>query len=140
MSWEAERVLEGVFHFGAPVNIWEMELDKESSDDLGYYCIHMLIDNDLELAGRLKMKMSSGSGGEFQRLIVMESPKTRSVHADNWIEHSLYGAWLYSLQTDYSPEYYPFGIWKGWTLGIAFNKTKANEAAVAKLFHGYHSI
>ena len=134
MSWESDRVLEGIFHFGGPVNIWKMELDKGSSDDIRHYCIRMLIDDDAELASRLKMKMLSGSGGEFQRLIVMEGPKTRSIRTDNWIEHYLYSPWLYSLQTDYHSEYYPFGIWKGWTLGIAFNKTKANAAAVSHLF------
>jgi hypothetical protein len=111
MGWEADRVLEGIFQFGAPINIWKMQLDKDSSGDLGYYRIHMHLDNDAELASRLKMKMSSGPAGEFQRLIIMESPKTRSVQTNNWTEHYFYGAWLYSLQIDYQPDYFPFAIW-----------------------------
>ena len=140
MSWDSDRVLEGIFQFGAPLNIWKIELYKESNGDLGYFRIHMLLDDDADLAGRLKMKISAGSGGEFQRLIIMEGPKTRSVQAEHWIEHYFYDAWLYSLQTDYSPSYYPFSTWKGTTLGIGLHKTKANIAAVQRLFHNYRSM
>lgn len=140
MGWEANRVLEGIFQFGAPLNIWKMELYQEQNGDLGYSRVHMLIDDDADLAAKLKLKMSGASLDEYPRLIIMESPATRSVATDHWKEHYFYDAWLYSLQTDYRPSHYPFGIWKGWTLGIAFNKTAANRASTASLFGAYKSV
>ena len=83
MGWESDRVLEGIFQFGAPLNIWKIELYSESTGDLSYFRIHMLLDQDADLAGRLRMKMSGSSSGEFQRLIIMESPKTRAVETDH---------------------------------------------------------
>ena len=134
MGWESDRVLEGVFQFGAPLNIWKMELDKDDTGDLAYFRVHMLIDDNADLAARLRMKISSSKTDTFQRLIIMESPKTRSIKTDYWKEHYVYDPWLYSLQTDYRPTHYPFGTWHGWTLGIAFYKTTANKSAVAHLF------
>jgi hypothetical protein len=139
MGWEADRVLEGIFQFGAPLNIWKIELYNESNGDIGYFRVHMLLDDDADLVASLRMKMSSSSN-EFQRLIVMESPATRSVKTEYWREHYFYNAWLYSIQTDYKPSHYPFGSWKGWTLGIAFQKSAANRSAVANLFGAYSSM
>lgn len=135
MSWEADRVLEGVFMFGGPINIWQMELYQERNGDLGYYRIHMNIDDDEYLLSRLREKMK-GEITYYPRLVIMESPRTRSVPAQYWTESFIYKAWLYSLERGYRPTTYPYEPWPGWTLGIAADKTKANIASVSHLFRG----
>jgi hypothetical protein len=139
MGWEAERVLEGIFMWGEPLNIWEMELYNERNGDLGYFRVHMNIDDDSYLADRLMAK-TKGPIHYYSRLIIMEGPKTRSVPATHWTETFIYNAWIYSLQTDYSPSNYPHSVWPGWTLGIAADKTKANKASITNLFRVYKRL
>jgi hypothetical protein len=140
MGWESGRVLEGIFQFGEPLNIWKIELYDDRNGDLGYFRVHMQLDDDPHLVARLKMLMAGTSSYDFQRLILMEGPQTRSIKTDLWMKHYFYKASLYSLQTDYQPSYFPFGPWKGWTLGIAFDKTKENVAAVSNVFGAYRSM
>lgn len=136
MGWEADRVLEGIFMWGAPLNIWEMELYHDRWGDMGYYRIHMNLDDDPDLVERLKGKMK-GPIHYYQRLIIMEGPQTRSVPVTTWREWYFYKVWLYSLQTDYRPSRYPYDPWPGFTLGIAFDKSKANDTSIGGLFGGY---
>ena len=52
-------------------------------------------------------------------------------------DYTFYNAWLYSLEWRYLPSQYPYQHWKGPTLGIAFEKTPPNVAAVKSLgIHG----
>lgn len=139
MGWEADRVLEGIFQWGTPINIWEMELYQERNGDLGYYRIHMNLDDSSYLIERLNQKIK-GPIHYYPRLIIMEGPKTRSIATTDWREYFFYKPWIYSLQTDYSPSQYPYERWPGWTLGIAFDKTKENDTAVKNLFSAYRRM
>lgn len=129
MAWEANRVLEGVFLFGAPLNIWRMELDRDRYGGGKYFHIHMQIDDDQNLSDRLMHRIRAETGIEhFPRLIIMEK------YGDFWREYVFYKPFIDSLQTNYRPTQYPLDQWKGWTLGIAFEKSAANKSSVLALF------
>ena len=132
MGWESQRVLEGIFQFGAPLNIWKMELDLDRYGDRPKFVIHMQIDDDESIANQLNQKIRSDQ--KWPRLIIMEGPERRSISTTNWREWIFYQPYLYSLQKAYSPSQYPYDVWKGWTLGIAFDKSAANKASVRGLF------
>ena len=128
MGWDTEWVLEGLFMFGAPLNIWKMEVYNERGSGLSYHRIHMNLDDDPDLFTRLNNKIKAEKGIEnYPRLILLDW-KTQYPH-----EYYAYKPWLYSLEMNYSPSRYPYDPWKGPTLGIAFDKTKANEHIIERL-------
>jgi hypothetical protein len=129
MAWDTEWVLEGMFMFGAPLNIWKMEVYRESGGTpLSYYRIHMNLDNDPDLFTRLNNKIRAENRIErYPRLILIDW-KTQYPH-----EYRMYSPWLYSLESDYRPSKYPYDPWKGPTLGVAFDKTPDNKPVVERL-------
>jgi hypothetical protein len=130
MPWDTEYLLEGLTTFGAPLNIWEWEVYEQPTgyEPLDYHRIHMNLDNDPALRTTLMGKMkSNGSIFYYPRLIMMHLKTERPR------DYCFYNAWLYSLQTKYRRSMYPFETWEGVVLGIAFEKTKANEGAVKRL-------
>lgn len=131
MGWETDYVLEGLWTFGAPLNIWKMEIAATPplSDPLSYDKLHLKIDDDASLWVRLMELVSST--GTLTRLNVVQVGSR-----DHYIESPR----LYSLQRGYKSSDYPYETWPGATLGIAFDKTPANDASMAKLFRGYDSI
>src|SRR5438876_4477991 len=133
-SWDGDYVLEGLFEFGAPVNIWQMELDYDRSKDLTYKKIHMRIDDDFELFSRINGLFNAPNSWDMPRLIIMESPRRRSIKTDYWREFYIYKVTLYSLQDHYRPTQYPYDPWQGFTLGISFPKSKENSATLQNLF------
>ena len=129
MGWEAQRGLEGIFEFGAPLNIWAIELDWDHWNDRQYFVIHMQLDNDDNLGQRLMSKMKSEEGiYKYPRMIIMEA------RSSAWREWVIEGAYLYSLEKNYRPSQYPHNPWLGWTLGIRFDKTKLNKGSVMGIF------
>jgi len=135
MGWESQRVLEGIVQFGAPLNIWRIELDYDRWQDRQYFVVNMQLDNDGDLAQRLMGKMKSEVGiYHYPRMTIMEGPGHRSITTTVWREWVIEKPYLYSLQPDYSPSQYPYNVWKGWTLGIRFDKTKLNKSSVMGIF------
>ena len=139
MSWESNIVLEGMFEFGAPLNVWRMQLERDRYGDRQYFYVWAQLDDDPYIASRVMQVWNShgewayeGKGlKRFPRLIVMERP------ISEWHEYVFYGPWLHGVATNssYRPGMYPYDNWKGLTLGIAFEKSKANQTSVNTLFH-----
>jgi hypothetical protein len=128
-------VLEGIFQFGAPINIWRMELDYDRWDDRKYFVVHMQIDNDDYLFQRLMEKIRGEEGiYRYPRLLILEGPAHRSITTTDWRERVIEKPYLYSLVDKYMPSQYPYDMWLGYTLGIAFDKTKLNKGTVMDIF------
>jgi len=136
MSWDTDYLLEGLTTFGAPLNIWKWEVYQQDPgyQPLDYHRIHMNLDNDPDLFDTLMKKLRNGGTIHYyQRLIIMRKMAQNTPGRD----YTFYNAWLYSLEWRYLPSQYPYQHWKGPTLGIAFEKTPPNVAAVKSLgIHG----
>jgi hypothetical protein len=131
MGWDTEWQLEGFFYFGAPLNIWKFEVYEENVgyQPLPYHRIHMQIDDDPDLFNRLWALTQTGSLQYYDRLIMMNT----GANVQYKHEFSYKKVWLYSLETQYRPSRWPYTPWKGYTLGIAFDKTPENDAVVARM-------
>lgn len=139
MSWESNTVLEGIFEFGAPLNIWRAQLVRGGKEPSGleFSHVHMQIDNDEYLAARLDQKIKAVyvqayDAGEplyyFPRLIIMR----RAIQ--NWKEWVFVKPWLHGVYRNYKMTGYPYDTWDGWTLGFCFDNTAANRTAALDLF------
>jgi len=137
MGWDTEWQLEGFFYFGAPLNVWKFEVYEQNVgyQPLPYHRIHMQIDDDLDLFNRLMALTKTGSIQYYDRLIMMDTGPNVQYKHEYWFRK----AWLYSLETEYRPSRYPYDPWKGYTLGIACDKTPENDAAVGRLTHMWWS-
>ena len=139
MSWESNIVLEGIFEFGAPLNVWRIQLESDRHSDRQHFYVWAQLDDNSYIETRLFQVWKAhcewayeGKGlKRFPRLIVMEKP------ISEWHEYVLYGPWLHGVATNssYRPGQYPYENWNGLTLGIAFEKSKANQTAVNGFFH-----
>lgn len=134
MSWESNTVLEGIFDFGAPLNIWEAQLTGGGrlANGQGVSHIDMQIDDDDYLANRLDQKIRSEEGIHYYpRLIIMQK---RSSPQDIWKEWVFLRPWLHGVHRGHQMSGYPWTKWDGWTLGICFANTEANTNAALSLF------
>jgi hypothetical protein len=130
MAWDTDYIFEGLHMFGPPLNVWKWEIYQSpyGPESLSYYRLHLNIDDNEDLFQRLLHQTTDGSGIRYyQRLIMMHLNIPRPK------EFFFYKAWIYSIEKNYRPSQYPYTEWKGPTLGIAFDKTKANSTAVQNL-------
>lgn len=130
MAWDTDYQLEGLTMFGPMLNVWKWEVYQQDPgfQPLDYHRIHMKIDDNADLWDKLMgMFKTSGTMKYYKRLIMMH------LNIDRPKQYCFYDAWLYSLEKNYRPSQYSYEPWPGATLGIAFDKTKVNVAAVTHL-------
>jgi hypothetical protein len=124
MAWDAEYALEGIFLFGAPLNVDRYELDSgqfgQSTET--YHVAHFLLDNDDNIKSRLITKMR-GPSGYFPVLYLLRRSHLSEQYPE-WVREELfYKAWLFSLEPDHRDVTYTLAPWgPGWTLGIGCHK------------------
>lgn len=134
MSWESNTVLEGIFDFGGPINIWQAQIwsGGQMADGQGVSHVNMQIDDNDDLANRIDQKIRSEEGiYYFPRLIFMQNRSTGSGYWKEWVFSR---PWLHGLHRDHKMSGYPWDVWKGWTLGICFVNSAANTNAALSLF------
>jgi len=117
-------VLEGVFK-EAPLNVWNMELFREQDGQpLSYFLLNVEIDDDPQL-WRLLDERLHGPLEYFDRLILVDNGPSSPHHALHQHVYTFRKPWLFSLERKYTTR-----TWKKPVLGIAFEKTALNKAAV----------
>lgn len=130
MAWDTDYQFEGLHTFGPMLNVWEWEVYQSPYGDnsLSYYRLHMNLDDNEDLFQRLMLQATAGESIRYYKRLYLlhlniERPK----------EYVIQNAWIYSIEKKYRPSQYPYSEWKGPTLGIGFDKTKANTASAKSI-------
>ena len=124
MAWDAEYALEGIFLFGAPLNIHRYEIDSgqfgQSTDTT--HIAHFLLDDDDNIKSRLITKMRGPI--EYFPVLYLLGRTHLSEQYPEWKQEKLfYKAWLFSLERNHRGVAYTTAPWgPGPTLGIGCYK------------------
>jgi len=131
MGWDTDWQLEGLFYFGAPLNIWKYEVFEQNVgyQPLPYHRVQMQIDDDADLFNRLWALTKTDSIKYYDGIILMNTGPNVQYKHEYWLRK----AWIYSLETGYRPSQWPYDPWNGYTIGVACDKTPENDAAVSRL-------
>jgi hypothetical protein len=137
MAWDADYALLGIYLFGDGLNVHDYVIDPNdnnfgySTDD--YWVAHFLLDNDNNIATRLKSKMQGPNIEYFPVLRLLRRTHISSPSYPQWAEEKMFfKPWLMGLLRDYGNPRSGFRSWgDGWTLAIGFYKKDNPSVTVA---------